>query len=162
MDKIKIDINKSLKLLNVLVSAIDTNESKIASNTCSIGILNEQMESQIKAKGKQPVGPIIQYVNAEINKQGEMTASVKLMRQASEYIEHVDAPYHMEQVISVANCMYARYQGPEDKLMLAYQKLQIAAFEEDISLKGDSYTIFLGENDDDILVDIFMEKTDGD
>ena len=54
------------------------------------------------------------------------------MRQANNFIHNVEAPYTMESVLRVRNCMYARYTGPEEKLKLAYDKINVTAFEEDI------------------------------
>ena len=58
--------------------------------------------------------------------------------------------------------MYCRYTGPEEKLKFAYDKIQLTAFEENIPLKGDSYTIFVDKNEEDetIVADVFMERTD--
>ena len=54
--------------------------------------------------------------------------------------------------------MYVRYTGPESMLKFAYDKIHLTAFEEDIKLKGDSYTIFVNQIDDNIVADIFMER----
>ena len=40
---------------------------------------------------------------------------------------------------------------------LASSKLQILAFEKDLKLSGDTYTIFVNQDDDDAVVDVFME-----
>lgn len=56
--------------------------------------------------------------------------------------------------------MYARYIGEESKLKFAYDKINLIAFEEDIPLKGDSYTVFVAKNDDGIIADVFMERAD--
>ncbi len=43
-----------------------------------------------------------------------------------------------------------------------YDKIQLEAFENDIPLKGDSYTIFVDrdEENETITADVFMERTD--
>ena len=46
--------------------------------------------------------------------------------------------------------MYKRQQ-------LASSKLQIHAFENDIKMTGNSYTIYVNQDDDDAVVDVFME-----
>ena len=40
---------------------------------------------------------------------------------------------------------------------LASSKLQILAFENDIKMTGNSYTIYVNQDDDDAVVDVFME-----
>lgn len=74
----------------------------------------------------------------------------------------VEQPYNMVPVIRVLNCMYCRYIGPEEKLKFACDKIQLEAFENDIPLKGDSYTIFVDRNEEDetIIADVFMERAD--
>ena len=41
---------------------------------------------------------------------------------------------------------------------LASQKLSIYAFEHDIQLASSAYTIFVSQDDEDAVIDVFMEK----
>ncbi len=157
MKKIMLNQSKTLKLTNVLEYKCRINEEGFDFN-----ISVEQMQSFIKVKGAIQIGPLIQYSNAYINENGEMDVDIRLMLQCSSIIYSVEAPYTMESVIRVPNCMYCRYIGPEDKLKFAYDKIQLEAFENDIPLKGDSYTIFVDrdEENDTITADVFMERAD--
>lgn len=85
-----------------------------------------------------------------------------MMLQCNNYINNVEQPYAMESVVRVPNAMYCRYNGPEEKLKFAYDKIQLEAFENDIPLKGDSYTIFVDrdEENETITADVFMERLD--
>jgi hypothetical protein len=56
--------------------------------------------------------------------------------------------------------LYVRYEGEENKLKFAYDKIILSAFEEDIPLKGDSYTIFVNQQGDNFVADVFMERAD--
>lgn len=143
---------KTLKLANVLSYTMV--ESDFQSNVqCAA-----QMENYIKSKGYQPLGPIIQYSGVGKNAAGEPEMVVRLLRQASGYINHTETPYSMGSVLRVPNCLYVRYRGPLEKLQVAYSKLAVVAFENDINLKGDSYTIFVDQlESEDIVADIFME-----
>ena len=38
------------------------------------------------------------------------------MLQSDNFIHNVEEPYHMESILRVKNCLYARYTGPEDKV----------------------------------------------
>lgn len=68
----------------------------------------------------------------------------------------------MEPVIKVPGCMYLRFEGREEDLHIAYKKIEVDAYENDIDLKGNSYTIFVDAADDgNIVADIFMEKENG-
>jgi hypothetical protein len=152
--KIQTNYNKTLKLTNVLIKKVDLKGNK--------GIDKEvlQMENYLKNKGAQPIGPLIQYTDVEAGNTNEVKIVVKLMRQSNTFMHNIEAPYKMESVIRVKNCMYARYNGEESKLKFAYDKINLIAFEEDIPLKGDSYTIFVNSNDDNLIADVFMERAD--
>ena len=63
----------------------------------------------------------------------------------------------MDAVLRVKNCLYAHYTGPMSHSQLASSKLQILAFENDIKLSGNTYTIFVNQDDDEAVVDVFME-----
>jgi hypothetical protein len=152
-DKIQINYSKTLKLTNLLVKEVSLKENKDLKKEVL------QMENYLKNKGAQSVGPLIQYTNVE-GSGADIKIVVKLMRQSNTFIHNIEAPYKMESVIRVKNCMYARYTGEESKLKFAYDKINLIAFEEDIPLKGDSYTIFVNSNDDGIIADVFMERAD--
>ena len=151
INSIIIHTNKVLKITNVCI--IEFNIQKD-----DINFLISKMENYIKSKGATPIGPLIQKTEYSVNEEGQLDIKVYLMRQANNFIHNVEAPYTMESVLRVRNCMYARYTGPEEKLKLAYDKINVAAFEEDIELSNSNYTIFVDKQDDNIVADIFVEK----
>lgn len=154
MRNIELNRNKTLKLTNAVIYTISEADFE------NLNLIVEKMENYIKAKGYMPMGPLIQYSGTKINENGELDIVVKLIRQSSGYINHVEAPYTCEPVMRIRNCMYVRYTGPESMLKFAYDKINLTAFEEDIKLKGDSYTVFVNQVDDDIIADVFMERAE--
>lgn len=157
MKKINVSPSKTLKLSNALV-----NRCQIKEEDFDFTVSIEQMQSYIRTKGALQIGPLIQYTNSYINEAGEMEIDIRLMLQCNHHIHSVEQPYTMESMIRIPNCMYCRYIGPEDNLNFAYQKIQLEAFENDIPLKGDSYTIFVDRNEENetITADVFMERAD--
>ncbi|MFP3156382.1 hypothetical protein LQZ18_18545 [Lachnospiraceae bacterium ZAX-1] len=155
MNRIQIGYNKRLRMSNVVERVIEKDEfgefEKIV----------EQMEGYIRSKGTVPLGPLIQYTEANVNENGIVDMAIKLMRQCNSYIHNVELPYKTQSLIRITNCIYCRYIGPEEKINFAYDKINITAFEEDILLKGNAYTIFVGEEDDSMVADIFMERAGG-
>lgn len=145
---------RTLKLTNVV--AVEIGEEDFG----RIDIVVEKLDNLIKSKGYTPIGPLIQFSGVRASKEDELSVVVKIMRQASNYISHIETPYVCEAVWRVKNCMYVRYTGPETMLKFAYDKINLTAFEEDIKLKGDSYTVFVNQVDDDIIADVFMERAD--
>lgn len=157
MNKLQFHNKKVLKLTNVLKYKILIDEESFDFN-----VAIEQMQSYIKIKGAMQVGPLIQYTKTFINDAGELDMEIIMMLQCNNYINNVEQPYAMESVVRVPNAMYCRYNGPEEKLKFAYDKIQLEAFENDIQLNGDSYTIFVDrdEENETITADVFMERSD--
>lgn len=163
MAKINVAYNKTLRLDNVLIKDIinlsNVRESS-ESDEIPVGAELERMENEIKIKGAKQIGPLIQYSSAS-GDENNINMRVSLMLQADRYIRNVSYPYSMESIISVSNCMYTRFCGAEEDMQFAYQKIAVTAYEENIKLKGSSYTVFLDSNDDGtITADIFMERAD--
>lgn len=153
MPKLVVSCQKTLKLTNVLSTEVPLESLK------DLLLIVEQMENYIKSKGFQPIGPLVQH-NAISGSGENATIAIQMLRQANGYINHVDKPYAMASVQRIPNCLYVRFRGSQDKLPLAYSKLQLTAYEEDIPLKGDSYSVFLNEDGDTITADIFMPRAD--
>lgn len=155
-NKLQVSENKSLKLSNVIIKKMEQSEFENFEKEVI------QMESYIRSKGAMPMGPLIQYTNGYVNENGQLEVNINLMRQCSQFINHVEAPYKMEPQVNVKNCIYVRYTGDENKMKFAYDKLNLMAFEEDIPLKGDSYTVYVKQEEDTIVADVFMEKSSAD
>ncbi|MBR2674075.1 MAG: hypothetical protein IKE52_01265 [Mogibacterium sp.] len=159
--KIDIQKSKSLRLDNVLMKDIinitEADTGVQEEDDFSLGFEVEKMDNEIRTKGANQIGPLIQYSGASGD--GDALAiKVTLMLQADRYINNIRAPYRMESVVQAKNCMYTRFTGAEEDIQYAYQKMQVTAYEENIKLKGSSYTIFLDSDDEgNITADIFME-----
>jgi hypothetical protein len=149
--KLDVHKNKKLKLSNVLIREV---------LPCELGDTSkiiQQQENYLKTCGAVWVGPTIQYTKPSLNEQNEIEITFKSLIQSSKYINNVEKPYIMESILRVCNCLYVRYIGAEEKMRFAYDKLNLFAFEEDIELKGDSYTILVSQKDGVVTADIFME-----
>ncbi len=150
MNPIQVSESKTLKLTNVLSRRIMPEELQ------NIGTIVMQMDNFIKSQNALPIGPLVQHIEVTLGPKPE--AQIYLMRQANQLITKIDPQYHMDAVLRVKDCLYAHYTGPMAKSELATHKLNILAFENDIKLKNSSYTIFVNQDDDDAVVDVFMEK----
>jgi len=160
MPKLTCSENKILKLTNVLIYKIDMGDVNALQD---VNLQIEKMQNYIKVKGSLQIGPFIQYNAVHVDASGNAQVDICMMLQCKDYIHTVEAPYTMEAVVRIPNCMYCRYIGPGDKLRFAYDKINLTAFEEDIPLKGDSYTIFVKQDafEETITADVFMERADG-
>jgi hypothetical protein len=146
-----------LKLTNVLKYKILLDEEDFDFN-----VAIEQMQSYIKTKGAMQIGPLIQYTRTFINENNELDMEIIMMLQCNNYIHSVEQPYSVESVIRVPNTMYCRYNGPERTLKFAYDKINLEAFEKDITLADYNYTIFVDNNpEEDIMIaDVFIPRAE--
>lgn len=156
-NSLQISLNKTLKLTNVVIRNVLPEELEQYQTTI------QNMENYIRIKGNQPVGPLVQYTKSFVNDEGELDMVIKFMRQSTTYITHKEEDYNTKPVLRVPNCMYCRYIGSEDSLKFAYDKIGVTAFEKGIRLKGESYTVFVDNNEEEeyIVADVFMEREDG-
>lgn len=149
MNEIKVAENKTLKLTNVLSRCIQPEEFG------NMQLVLTQMQNFIKSNNAQPVGPLVQAL--VVGSGPDHAPELHIMQQATQFIPKMDPGYHMDAVLRVKNCLYAHYTGPLNQSQLASSKLQIHAFENDIKLNGSVYTIYVNQDDDDAVVDVFME-----
>ena len=147
MNEIKVAENKTLKLTNVLSCEIRPEEM------ASLPVVLTQMHNFIKSNNAQPIGPIIQ--SFALGEDHQM--HLYMMQQATQLIPQMDPGYHMDAILRVKNCLYAHYVGPMSQSGLASQKLNIMAFEHELELTGTVYTIFVNQDEDEGVVDTFME-----
>lgn len=158
-EKLELSYNKTLKLKNVVYRDICVTDYE--SQDSVFDLIVTQLENQIKAKGAEPIGPLIQYNTYFVDANGQTNLNIRLIRQANQYLEAVDEPYNSEYEVTVRNCMYVRYRGPGEQLYFATQKILLTAFEEDIELKGDSYVVYIEDDEmGRIMADVFMERVE--
>lgn len=149
-EKITIKENKTLKLNNVLIREVSENE------LIDMNRITYMMDSYIKIKGNATLGPLINYSKAEAGENGQPKITIKLMVQLKNPMSNVEKPYEIIPQLRVASCLFARFTEKEENLRFAYSKLGVHGFENDIKLKGDSYTVFVNKKEDVMVADIFM------
>ena len=154
-EKIILRDNKILKLNNVLIRSVSENE------LMDIEKITYMMDSYIKSKGNSAIGPMINYSGVDIDENGQAKVNIKVMVQLKNPIHNVETPYKLKNQIRITNCLFARFTEKEENLQYAYQKLSVYAFENDIKLKGDSYTVFVRQEEENLVADVFMEKVKG-
>ena len=149
MNEIKVAENKTLKLTNVLSRLVRPEELG------NLPVILTQMQNFMKSNGAQPIGPLVQAV--KMGTGPDHVPELYMMQQATQMITQMEPGYHMDAVLRVKNCLYAHYVGPMSQSGLASQKLNIMAFEHELELTGTVYTIFVNQDEDEGVVDTFME-----
>ncbi len=145
MNEIKCYINKVLRLEKVLSVKIDIEKEE---SGCDIQV--ERMINYLNLKGAKQVGPLIQYLKSKAD-----NVEMYYMIQSNKYFEDVDVPYSSEEILKISNCIFAHYKGPGDKMNCVYEKIHVVAFENDLVLSGECYTVYI-DLSDDVVVDVFM------
>ena len=149
MREIQTAENKTLKLTNVLSRTLHPEE------LANLPVILTQMQNFMKSNGVQPIGPLVQAIKPGTGP--DQLPEMYMMQQATQMIPNMEPGYHMDAVLRVKNCLYAHYTGPMSQSGLASQKLNIMAFEHELELTGTVYTIFVNQDDDEGVVDTFME-----
>lgn len=148
MPKIEVVENKTLKLGNVLGRKMNIEEFKKIPPEKIITLLRTHLLS----KGAPPRGPLISH-----NTMQEGNNFISFMMQANKAVKAENPYYFMEEII-INNCLFTRFKGKEHDVDFAFQKMNIYAYENDILLKTESYSVYLNEKQErnEVIVDIFM------
>ena len=149
MNEIKVAENKTLKLTNVVSRRVMPEELG------NMMVILTQLQNFIKSNNAQPIGPLVEAV--KMGTGPDHTPELYMMQQATQMIPKMEPGYHMDAILRVKNCLYAHYTGPMSQSQLATAKLQIMAIENELDLTGDTYTIYVNQDDDQAVVDVFME-----
>ena len=155
IEKITVRNNKILKLNTVLFREVKQTEFM------DIEKITYMMDSYVKSKGNSTIGPMINYTTSKVKEDGQIDVVIKLMVQLKNPIHNVETPYEFKNQIRITNCLFARFKEKEENLQFGYSKLQVYAFENDIKLKGDCYTVFVDNKEGNLTADIFMEIDNG-
>ena len=149
MNEIKVAENKTLKLTNVLSRLVRPEELG------NLPVILTQMQNFMKSNGAQPIGPLVQGI--KMGTGPDHVPELYMMQQATQMITQMEPGYHMDAVLRVKNCLYAHFTGPMDHSSLASQKLNIYAYEHEIDLTGSSYSIYVNQDSENGVMDVFME-----
>ena len=146
---IEIRENKKLKLQNLISKELTDIEVLEFPKTL------EMFRSFILARKLNPIGPIITHTKVAVEN-GISKRIITISTQLSKTLEDVlNYPYFFGKETIIDNCLYARFVGLENYSHLASYKLQVYAFETEKKLKGDMYTIFVGNNEEILTIDVF-------
>jgi len=148
--EIEIVENKILKLKNVLSKEINSQDGAETQKVMHM------FQSYTKTKSLTPYGPLIIRSSVAFEN-GNLVQRSRMMMQLREVPDTIDSPYYFDELIRVENCLMARYKGDATGVQMAYAKMNVYAFENDISLKGDTYTVFIEQNEKGIMADVFVE-----
>ncbi|MCL2786334.1 MAG: hypothetical protein FWD81_03845 [Methanomassiliicoccaceae archaeon] len=148
--EIEIVRGKTLKLKNVLSKEINSQDVSEMQKAMHM------FQSYTKSKSLTTYGPLIIRSNIAFEN-GTLIQRSRMMIQVRETPDKVDSPYYFDELVRVENCVMARYRGDPNSVQMARGKISVYAFENDIQLKGDMYTVFVEQNENGIMADVFAE-----
>lgn len=156
MELLKIYDNKTLSLKNVL-STVFSYDGNI---TAGYELAISKMQTYIRTHGANPIGPIIQHTTRRDGEESQPAFQIELMIQCDKPIHEIDFPFNFDTQVKINNCLYTRFNDDNSKIKYAYDKIGVYSYENDISLVGEAYTVFVDQNSNDgtIIADIFMTK----
>lgn len=149
MNKIVIKRNKKLVLKKVISQEFDN---------ISYQDINRDINNYIKkveALKVQTFGPLIIHNKGSIiNEKNILVSSYDFYIQAHDYKQYKNQFTVLDEVV-VEHCLYIRFEGKPEYLQLAFNKLEIYEYEEEIITRGDIYMISLEDTPEKIVMDIF-------
>lgn len=145
--EIIISDNKKLILKNCVSKKLN----KV--NPSELGNEITKFKKDIVRQNIKHFGPLIILNKTSDNK---LMLNIELKVQACDY-KKVNDNYETQAICICEPCIYAHYVGTINNLILAYNKLNIFAYEHNLTPTGLVYTIYITENTQDLEVDIFMQ-----
>lgn len=149
MPRLEVKQNKKLILKKVINKRLDL----IPVENLDIEI--HKFYNNIQALKPQTFGPlIIRNKGMKMSDDGKITSDYDLYIQAHDYKQYKNQFNVLDEVV-VEHCLYTRFEGKPEYLQLAFNKLEIYEYEEDIITRGDIYMVSLEDSEDNIVMDIF-------
>ena len=140
--EIEIQLGKKLHLYKVVSRKL--NDSEINSLLKTISIFGEH----IKSFGLQTKGPLI-IKTKSIMEDGIAKNEITLMSQLLNPSHNkLSEPYKYVEEVIVGKSLYAKFIGDKNKAAIANFKIQVVAYENNINLKGEIYSVFVSTDDD--------------
>ena len=152
--RLEVKNDRTLKLNNVINRRV--NEEELEDFNFLVEI--EKMRNFIRVHGATQIGPLIQHSKIRKDFNEDVKIYLEFIMQCDRNICNVKNQYIHKPVLKISNCMYCHYEGSENNLRFAREKIEILAFEEERKLMGDCYTVYIDVNDktEIIRADVFM------
>lgn len=145
--EIIIEENKILKLKNVLMREFKLDEEP----------LNKKLymfESYLKMHKIETFGPLIIKTHIEGTDKPDLLISVLI--QTKEENPTIIRPYSFTSEVKVGPCLFSRFIGKEENAGIAQSKLQVYAYEKNIVLGSESYSVYKNQTSEYAEIDTFV------
>ena len=150
--KLELRDNKTLKINNPIIREVPLEELKDIDKYVSM------MKNYVEIKGFKIIGPLIQYSSGikGVDSNNNPIIENKLILQLHQSGIKVEEPYITKDTLKIENCIFCRFNDIQDNLQYAISKISLYAYENDITLTGESYIVLIENKDNILLADVFM------
>lgn len=148
---IEIIENRVLKLHKVFKKVLTEKETQELPRTLQL------IQGFIKARGLEIKGPLITFSKPISEDEIAKIQTTILCQLKNNPHGRLDYPYSFEEDLRVENCLYARFIGEQSHFQIAVSKMTVYAYENYLTLTGNTYTIFLANEEGVATCDIFGE-----
>ena len=150
--KLELRDNKTLKINNPIIREVPLEELKDIDKYVSM------MKNYVEIKGFKIIGPLIQYSSGikGVDSNNNPIIENKLILQLHQSGIKVEEPYITKDTLKIENCIFCRFNDIQDNLQYAISKITLFAYENDITLTGESYIVLIENKDNILLADVFM------
>lgn len=149
MAKLEVKDNKKLVLKQVICKKVYG--AKVENVEHEINKFHQHLKL-VKA---QIFGPlIVKSCGTVIHDDGTITTDFEFYAQAHNAQQYSNL-YDIQDVVSIPNCLYVRFEDSPEYLQYAYSKLELHIYEQDIQTDGTVYTVYVNSSPEKMIVDIF-------
>ncbi len=130
-----------------------------ADNITNLGVLIESSITKLKAYGLSPTGPPIIWEKIDFDGKAVILGR-KIILQCSGNASKIPTGFERKERLKIGPCIYTRFIGKEENAIYASQKISVYAYENEIGLKKESYTVYVKKNNDMATIDLFVPLED--
>lgn len=146
--EILIEENKVLKLKNVLSRTLSFEDGELLDKKLHM------FQNYLKNNKLESFGPLI--INTYIEGDIEPKLIIKAMIQLKIENPKLLPPYVFEKELKVGPCLFSRFEGKEQFSNISQSKMQVYAYENNIILGTESYSVYKEQTEDNSVIDTFV------
>ncbi|AIZ57031.1 hypothetical protein Mpt1_c11690 [Candidatus Methanoplasma termitum] len=128
-------------------------------NAFQMGTSVNTFATKLKAYRLSVTGPPIIRGRVDFNG-GEVLIKKDIMLQFVGNPVTLPKEFEWKEHLKIGPCVYARFRGREENLIFASQKISVYAYENEIELKKESYTVYVEKTNVAVTIDIFIPHED--
>lgn len=145
--EILIEEDKVLKLKNALIREFKIDDEPLDKKL-------HMFESYLKMHKIETFGPLIIKTHIEGTETPELIISALV--QVKDDNPKLLSPYKFEKELKIGPCLFSRFEGKEQFSNISQSKMQVYAYENNIILGTESYSVYKEQTEDNSVIDTFV------